>query len=813
MRKQIIDLEEAVLVKAPFELKRKLDVTTKNLDLVLCGPRKVAEKAAFDQLYAEEKAHAKTRLELVDTQHELAWKDWALEKATTERDRIALQRDGQQQEIMALEQENTEFQEDSELLQQEADEARTKILKLEKELADAKSKPCGSRSPAVEKPDMTSEPLATKPIGETETALPTSREPVKESAEKVKRFSQGRTTKVQDETNRGSTFNSNTSPLKPEKTASTAKKPSFNLEQPMKNPVDKAETALPDPGRSAKEPVEKANLFTFSEAVYNRDEPAKGSGFSFNTTTSKPEKSAKAQGFSFQQSVQKPKGNGIAKPSTTGETVQNGEEKRSSFTFNFNAPPPKSDGKATAQDSGFQQPVYQPENNTTHHTFDTSPTFNNRAVNPEEAVRTEDFDFGFKKPTQLPDQDTAGYCFDLKGPAQKSAAAAQPSRHGGIPAVTAGEKASEKSLLSHRAPVTDQSTGLIEIEKERNALRAQTQEQDRLIKDLLQQLDDAAREFKRRLERKNYKFQAADLGRVLDQFLHKKALSEVLALRRSLKGAYQKLDQGREDLQKAEEKIHFWRSKAKNGNDTTGSEVRLRGGSLQHADDALASSRPSDDGDDDDNSGSPETCEQVHTVHEDVSSTIMALVAANGDLKSLITDLVNRMEQLSLVLVGHGLPGIDETTDRALIDRVLAVQNDNGTVLNASSEPSRPETDNAAQINIREDNAWRNQPDSSQTYAQNDTQTAESLLDTPVPVMIRQDPSSMSPSAQEQAPATPTPAPVYLATEVTTVADQPQPPNDDSFLHPQEDSADRKAELLKVLGVDPGQYEDEEEEL
>ena len=399
MRKQIIDLEEAVLVKGPFELKRKLDVTTKNLDLVLCGPRKVAEKAAFDQLYAEERAHAKTRLELADSQHELAWKDWALEKATTERDKITLQRDRQQQEIIVLEQENTEFQEDSELLQQEAHKAHTKILKLEKKLADAKSKPCGSQSQTVEKPDMTSEPLTTKPLGETETALPTSREPVKESAEKVKMFSQGRTTKVQDEINRGSTLNLNTPPLKPEKTAPTAKKPSFNLEQPMRNSVEKAETALPDPGQSAKEPVEKVNPFAFSEAVYNRDEPAKGSGFSFNTTTSKSEKSAKAQGFSFQQPVQKPKGDGIAKPSTTGETVQDGDEKRSSFTFNFNAPPPKSDGMATAQGSGFQQPVYQPENNTTYHTFDTSSTFNNRSVNPEEAVRTEDFDFGFKKPT------------------------------------------------------------------------------------------------------------------------------------------------------------------------------------------------------------------------------------------------------------------------------------------------------------------------------------------------------------------------------------------------------------------------------
>ena len=401
----------------------------------------------------------------------------------------------------------------------------------------------------------------------------------------------------------------------------------------------------------------------------------------------------------------------------------------------------------------------------------------------------------------------------MKGPAQKSAAAAQPSRHGGIPAITAGEKASEKSLLSHGAPVADESPSVGEIEKERNALRAQTQEQDRLIKDLLRQLDDAAREFKRRLERKNYKFQAADLGRVLDQFLHKKALSEVLALRHSLKGAYQKLDQDREDLQKAEERIHFWRSKAKNGNNTIGSEVGLRGGSLQQADDTLASTQPSDDNDDDDNTGSPETYEQVHTVQEDVSSTIMALVAANGDLKSLITDLVNRMEQLSLVLVGHGLPGIDETTDRALIDRVLAVQNDTGIVPDASSEPPRPETDSTAQMDVPDDNTRQNQPDCSQIYAQSDVQTEESLLDTPVPVMIRQDPSSMSPSAQEQAPATSTPAPVYLTLGVTAVADQPQPSTDDSFLHPQEDSGDRKAELLKVLGVDPGQYEDEEEEL
>ena len=191
----------------------------------------------------------------------------------------------------------------------------------------------------------------------------------------------------------------------------------------------------------------------------------------------------------------------------------------------------------------------------------------------------------------------------------------------------------------------------------------------------------------------------------------------------------------------------------------------------------------------------------------------MALVAANGDLKSLITDLVNRMEQLSLVLVVHGLPGIDETTDRPLIDRVLAVQNDTGIVLNMSSEPSQPETDKVAQMDAREDETRQNQPDSLYLYAQSDTQTAKSLLDTPVPVMIRQDPSSMSPSAQEQAPATPTPASVYLTMEITAVADRLHYPTDDSFLLPQEDTTDRKGELLNIFGVDPAQYEDEEEEL
>ena len=638
MRKQIIDLEEAVLVKAPFELKRKLDVATKNLDLVLCGPRKVAEKAVFDQLNAEERAHAKTRLELVDTQHELAWKDWALEKATTERDQITLQRDRQQQDIAAFGQENIELRKDGELLQQESDEAQTEILKLEKELADAKPKPCGSHSRTVEKSDVTFESPATKPIEDTEAALPTSREHVKESAEKVKMFSPGGTTKTEDEADKGFAFNSNTSPLKPEKTASTAKKPLFNFEeQPLKKSAEKAETALPNFGQSAKEPAQKVNPIAFSEAVYNRDETAKGFGFSFNTPPSKPEKSAKAQGYSFRQPVQKPRGHGIAKPSTTEETVQNEDEKRQGFTFNFNTLPPKSDVKATAQRPGLQQPVDQPADNTTHHTFHTSSTFYNRAVSPEEAVRTGDFDFGFQKPTQGPGQDTVGhqgYGFDLKGPAQNPAAATQPSRHGSIPAVTGGEIASGKS--PHGAPATD---GFSEIEKERNVLRAQTLKHDRRIKDLLRKLDDEAREFNRRLERKNYIFQAADLGRVLDQFLHKKALSEVLALRRSLKGAYRKLDKGREELEKAEERIAFWRSKAENGNNTPGSEVRLRGSSLQHNNNPLARSQPPADDDDDDDTGSPETCKEVHTVQEDVSSTIIALVAANGDLKSLLLTL------------------------------------------------------------------------------------------------------------------------------------------------------------------------------
>ena len=172
------------------------------------------------------------------------------------------------------------------------------------------------------------------------------------------------------------------------------------------------------------------------------------------------------------------------------------------------------------------------------------------------------------------------------------------------------------------------------------------------------------------------------------------------------------------------------------------------------------------------------------------------------------------MEQLSLILVGHGLPGIDETTDRALIDRVLAVQDDTGIALDASSEPSGPETDITAQMGVLEDNTRQNGPEFSQIYAQSDSRMAESLLDTPVPVMIRQDPSPVFPSAQQQAQAEPTPAPGYLAREITAVAERPQPSSDDSFSHPQEeDTADRTAELLKVLGVDPGQYEEEEEEL
>ena len=290
-------------MKAPFELKRKLDETTKNLDLVLCGPRKVAEKAAFDQLYAEGRAHAKTRLELVDTQHELAWKEWALEKATTERDMFALQRDRQQQDIATLEQENTEFQEDSELLQQEADKAQMKILKLEKELADLESKRWEGQPRNAEKPDVSFESPAIKPIKETQAALPTSGEPVKESAEKVRFFSRGRTMKAQDETDNVFAFNFNASPLKPEKTASTAKKPLFNFEQPMRNSIEKTETALPNLGQPAKEPAETLNSFAFSEAIYDRNELAKGSGFSFKAVPSKPEKSAKAQGFNFQQPV------------------------------------------------------------------------------------------------------------------------------------------------------------------------------------------------------------------------------------------------------------------------------------------------------------------------------------------------------------------------------------------------------------------------------------------------------------------------------------------------------------------------------
>ena len=767
---------------SPSAVERELLELREFLGVVLSQPSKAVHKVAYERMGDAEKRRNTVWEVLIFTQRALVKETKRGNEAISKVSELETVVDQQNSDIVKLENEVEDLEEQLENgNDEELDKKTVKIEEQEIIISDqedeiqrleARLEGCRCGSIANEEDKVEGETDDDKESGWSECTTPDEEPGFWVECDEV-----------DGERSTGGVFNEEfeSSTSKPE--ASSRETKPFNFGEPASNGEERADGEERAAGSgfsfNLKPPTSKGE--DTSDSGDKPEEKPEGFGFNidFGASPAPPSPSINIEDFCANF--------GKPAPQPTTNTQNRPTEDSKPSTSESNAPPALEPNKTTnANDSKEHNKPRR------HQRHNNQTTFNNRALRPEHATKATDFSFDINSEAATLHQRITALENERDNLLTKTAnQESEIHRLHHLPEIAdldslAKENATQHAMLQDQLDFIgdlqddiDKYTSIPghEIIAENAGLRRNVRDLTGTLKHVQSGLDAAVTDYQKeqtRLVSENLGLRKAlkvsrgkevegweDYARILDERKEERRVveglrAEVATLREEKAGVVRE-DHGGDDGEK--------------------SQLHVRGGGWQFADGSPVRTLYSDeDVSRDDGSGNvgfsdnnPAPCGSK----PDIMSTAQETPAiTKSALTALVIDLANRLEQLNFTLWSHGLPGLDAKKDRPLLNRVLAVQNGTPFVFgaadagNSSTGPAIAISGNGV----------------GQEHRRDRTYTNDSLLDTDVPIMVRQSPQTSS-----------------APTSVTSSASDVEIAR-----------AAHKAELLQALGVKPSESVEEE---